>query len=124
MSNGIESFLQNYPAEVQELMRVAQGWVKEVLPNSSEELALGYKMIMYKLRPNGRQFVVYLAPYPKHVNLGFLMGTSLPDPDRLLKGTGKTLRHIKIRQGSDLDKAGVREVVEAAWEEAVARNEP
>jgi hypothetical protein len=124
MSNDIEGFLQNYPPNVQELARLTQAWVKQVLPESSEELALGYKMIMYKLRPNGRQFVVYIAPYPKHVNLGFLMGTSLSDPHKVLKGTGKTLRHIKIKQAGDLEKVGVRAVVEAAWEEAVIRNEP
>ena len=124
MSNDIEGFLQNYPPEVQQLARLTQAWVKKVLPESSEELALGYKMIMYKLRPNGRQFVVYIAPYPKHVNLGFLMGTSLSDPHKVLKGTGKTLRHIKIKQSGDLEKEGVKEVVEAAWAEATTRNEP
>ncbi len=124
MNNDIEGFLQNYPPEVQELARLTQAWVKKVLPESSEELALGYKMIMYKLRPNGRQFVVYIAPYPKHVNLGFLMGTSLSDPHKVLKGTGKTLRHIKIKQSGDLEKEGVKEVVEAAWAEATTRNEP
>lgn len=124
MSDDIEGFIGNYPPEVQELVRLTQAWVKKVLPESSEELALGYKMIMYKLRPNGRQFVVYIAPYAKHVNLGFLMGTSLPDPHKVLKGTGKTLRHIKIKQARDLEKEGVQAVVEAAWEEAVSRNAP
>jgi hypothetical protein len=124
MSDDIEAFIGNYPPEVQELARLTQEWVKKVLPESSEELALGYKMMMYKLRPKGRQFVVYIAPYAKHVNLGFLMGTSLPDPHNVLKGTGKTLRHIKIRKPEDLEKAGVQAVVEAAWEEALSRNEP
>lgn len=124
MSDDIEAFIGNYPPDVQELVQLTRVWVKKVLPDSSEELALGYQMIMYKLRPKGKQFVVYVAGYTKHVNLGFLMGTSLPDPQNLLKGTGKTLRHIKIKKAEDLEKAGVQVVVEAAWEEAMSRNAP
>lgn len=39
----------------------------------------------------------YIAPEGGHVNLGFYHGTALADPMGLLEGTGKKLRHIKIR---------------------------
>jgi hypothetical protein len=49
-----------------------------------------------------------------HVTFGFHYGTSLDDPERLLEGTGKNLRHVKLRTVGDLDKKGLKELVLAA----------
>lgn len=38
----------------------------------------------------------YLVGYTKHVNLGFCEGTRLADPDGLLEGKGKQMRHVKL----------------------------
>lgn len=43
------------------------------------------------------QHYAYIAVQPSHINLGFYHGTSLADPGSVLEGTGKELRHIKIR---------------------------
>ena len=43
----------------------------------------------------------YIAVQSSHVNLGFYYGTSLPDPAGLLEGTGKKLRHLKLRNASE-----------------------
>ncbi len=60
---------------------------------------------------------VYIAPQAKHVNLGFYHGASIADPDSLLEGTGKKLRHIKVRNVDAVDKAAVRSLIQAAIEE-------
>lgn len=49
-----------------------------------------------------------------HVTFGFHYGTSLDDPERLLEGTGKNLRHVKLRTVEDLEKKGLKELVLAA----------
>jgi hypothetical protein len=49
-----------------------------------------------------------------HVTFGFHYGTSLDDPERLLEGTGKNLRHVKMRTVEDLEKKGLKELVLAA----------
>jgi hypothetical protein len=49
-----------------------------------------------------------------HVTFGFLRGTSLPDPTGLLEGTGKNLRHVKLRTTGDLKKPALRKLIEAA----------
>jgi hypothetical protein len=49
----------------------------------------------------------YISVQESYVNLGFFHGASLPDPQGLLEGTGKKLRHIKIRSASDIRRAGV-----------------
>ena|SRR5580704_8790751 len=49
-----------------------------------------------------------------HVTFGFHYGTSLDDPEKLLEGTGKNLRHVKLRTVQDLKKKGLQELVLAA----------
>jgi len=49
-----------------------------------------------------------------HVTFGFHYGTSLEDPEGLLEGTGKNLRHVKLRSVEDLEKKGLKELVLAA----------
>jgi len=49
------------------------------------------------------QHYAYIGVHKSHLNLGFYHGTSLRDPAGLLEGTGKSLRHVKIR-----DMAGAR----------------
>jgi hypothetical protein len=45
-----------------------------------------------------------------HVTLGFHYGASLDDPEGLLEGTGKNLRHVKLRTMEDLEKKGLKEL--------------
>ncbi|MGB7847961.1 MAG: DUF1801 domain-containing protein [Candidatus Acidiferrum sp.] len=49
-----------------------------------------------------------------HITFGFLRGTSLPDPAKLLEGTGKNLRHVKLRSVDDLRKPALKKLIQAA----------
>jgi hypothetical protein len=49
-----------------------------------------------------------------HVTFGFVRGTSLPDPKGLLEGTGKNLRHVKLRTPEDVKRPALRQLVLAA----------
>jgi hypothetical protein len=49
-----------------------------------------------------------------HVTFGFLRGTSLADPKGLLEGTGKNVRHVKLRSPDDIDRLGLVELVRGA----------
>lgn len=58
--------------------------------------------------------LLYLADHSKHVNVGFVFGAHLRDPHGLLEGTGKNMRHVKVRSKADLTPelaALVREAV-------------
>lgn len=48
------------------------------------------------------------------MTFGFLRGTSLPDPAKLLEGTGKNLRHVKLRSMEDLGKPTLKKLIQAA----------
>lgn len=52
---------------------------------------------------------------------GFFWGGNLPDPDRLLPGTDKRLRHVKVRTLKEADQPGLKDLVEAAWADAEAQ---
>jgi hypothetical protein len=56
----------------------------------------------------------YFMVAKKHVTLGFHYGTSLADPHKLLQGTGKDLRHVKLRTEDDLNREGLNQLIVAA----------
>jgi hypothetical protein len=58
-------------------------------------------------------FCMYMVG-KNHVTFGFLLGTSLPDPEGLLEGTGKNLRHVKLRTLEDLQRPALKSLVQAA----------
>ena len=47
----------------------------------------------------------YVDSFTSHVNVGFLRGAALDDPAGLLEGTGKRMRHDKLKPGSEVDTA-------------------
>ena len=59
----------------------------------------------------------YLQPQKGRVNLGFWHGAALPDPGGLLEGTGKALRHVKIRDEATARSPAVRALIGAALAE-------
>jgi hypothetical protein len=60
----------------------------------------------------GLRFTV--TPQRAYVTLGIAHGTELPDPSRLMEGTGKVHRHVKLRQPEDLDRLELRQLMAAA----------
>jgi hypothetical protein len=65
----------------------------------------------------------YVNVFTSHVNVGFFQGAALPDPARLLQGTGKRMRHVKVKPGTAIDAAALRNLIEAAYAEIKARVE-
>jgi hypothetical protein len=65
----------------------------------------------------------YVNLFTSHVNVGFFQGAALPDPARLLQGTGKRMRHVKLRPGTAMDAAALRRLIETAYSDMKARVE-
>lgn len=57
----------------------------------------------------------YVGAFRAHVNVGFFRGADLPDPGRLLEGTGKHMRHVKLGPGRAVDAAALAALIEAAY---------
>ena len=65
----------------------------------------------------------YVNAFTAHVNVGFFQGSVLPDPGRLLQGTGKFMRHVKLRPGTAADAASLGRLIETAYSDIKARVE-
>ena len=65
----------------------------------------------------------YVNVFTSHVNVGFFHGAALPDPARLLQGTGKFMRHVKLKPGTPNDSAALSKLIEAAYSNVKARVE-
>jgi len=57
----------------------------------------------------------YVNAFKSHVNVGFFRGAELADAKGLLEGTGKVMRHVKLRPEQSVDEAGLRRLIEAAY---------
>jgi len=56
----------------------------------------------------------YISVSAEHINIGLYYGTELPDPEHLMEGTGKLLRHVKIRTVEQLAYPALRQLLEVA----------
>ena len=57
----------------------------------------------------------YVNAFKAHVNVGFFRGAEIADPNGLLEGTGKVMRHVKLRPGHDFDATALTKLVDAAY---------
>jgi hypothetical protein len=63
----------------------------------------------------------YVNVFRAHVNVGFFHGAALLDPAGLLLGTGKSMRHVKVKPGLALDESSLEALIAAAYRDIVAR---
>ncbi len=63
----------------------------------------------------------YVNAFKTHVNVGFFRGAKLSDPDGLLEGTGKFMRHVKLRPERDVDATALRKLIETAYTDMKGR---
>ncbi len=94
-----------------EVMRKCGDEVREVLHDGCPVACLGDV-------PFG-----YVNVFTAHVNVGFFQGVGLRDRARLLQGSGKFMRHVKLRPGTAVNEAGLRELIEEAYADIKARIE-
>lgn len=63
----------------------------------------------------------YVNAFKAHVNVGFFRGAELPDPEGLLEGTGRFMRHVKIKPGQAVDARALRGLIDAAYADITQR---
>lgn len=63
----------------------------------------------------------YVAVFTAHVNVGFFFGAELPDPAAVLQGSGKRMRHVKVKPGAVLDVEALDALIEAAYRDVTRR---
>ena len=109
-------FLKPYDREVQKLALDLRALVLEEMAPCHENIYDAYSAVAIGYGPTDRvsDGIFHIAVYAKGVNLGFNQGATLADPDGILEGDGKQIRHIKIRTPSDLTRPEIRAYVRRA----------
>lgn len=115
MSTGFDEILAMVNPQVQTLALQTRALIREVLPSVVEVPWPKQKVVGYGVGPKKMsEHFCYIAFHSDHVNLGFNYGSELPDPEGLLGGPGKLLRHVKIMQAEDLSNPALRKLLEVA----------
>ncbi len=110
----LKELLAPYPREVQSLARAARALMMDVLPKVKETVDSTGPYLTYGYEPGYKGVVSYITVSKQGVKLGVARGTSLPDPKKLLQGSGKANRHVVIKTADDLETPGLRQLVRAA----------
>ena len=110
-----EALFAKLTPEVRPIMQALRDVIKETVPQVTEGIHLGWSVIHYKAAGSrARDILVALSPQRAYVNLEFGDGVDLSDPAHRLEGTGKRLRHVKVRTTNDARQPEVRQLIETA----------
>lgn len=113
--------LSAFDLSVGELALALREMVLEEAPAAVERLVRVYALVFwYSLTGRMSDAFVQVVVYPKGVNLMFNRGAELGDPDGVLVGEGKIIRHIKVRRPEDLKNRHLRKFIRAALKHAKA----
>jgi hypothetical protein len=63
----------------------------------------------------------YVNAFRDHVNVGFFRGAEIADPAGLLEGTGKFMRHVKLRSERDVDATALCQLIASAYSDMKRR---
>ncbi len=98
-----------------ELAHQLRKLVASVLPGVVEVPWPRMRMASYGVGPKKKtEHFCYISAQKSNVNLGFYYGAELPDPNGLLQGAGKLLRHVKIREPKAIRSPALRRLLKAA----------
>jgi len=111
--------LSRYDLSVGELALGLREIVLKEAPAAIERLIQVYALVFwYSLSGKMSDAFCQVVTYPKGVNLMFSRGAELEDPDGVLVGDGKIMRHIKIRRPEDLKSPYLRKFIRASLKRA------
>ena len=94
-----DEYLAGQVPRNQTVIRALRTFVRRIAPQLQESVKWGNGCWV-----QGKVPVAYLYSAPDYVQFGFFRGSELDDPDGLLEGDGKFVRHIKVRKRTDIDE--------------------
>jgi hypothetical protein len=102
-----------------ELGAIAQRWF-EVMRHCGDDV----RELLHDGHPTacvGDAAFAYVDAFKAHVNVGCFCGAEIADPANLLEGTGKFMRHVKLKPDVEVDATALRALVEAAYTDMKVR---
>ena len=116
----LETFIDKFSPEIAEHVRAMLKKMRSRLPGAVEMVYDNYNALVigFCLVEKASEVILSIAVYPRHINLCFFDGDRLPDPQKLLQGSGKIARHLRLDRAETLDNPAVRALMKAAVETA------
>ena len=102
----IDAYVQQRNPGLEEVVAAVRRLVKKTVPSAAEAVN-PWGVPVFEV--NGT--VCFLMVGKQHVTLGFAQGTSLPDPAGLLEGTGKNLRHVKLKTADQVSNPHLENLI-------------
>jgi hypothetical protein len=112
----IQAFFDGRPPE---LVAMARHWFAQMRgcgPDVRELFHDGCAVVLVADAP-----FAYVGIFKGHVSVGFFQGASLRDPARLLEGTGRFMRHAKLKPGASIDASALDKLISAAYRDIKTR---
>jgi hypothetical protein len=106
----VESWMDEH---ADELGAIARRWF-EVMRGCGDDV----RELLHDGHPTacvGDAAFAYVNAFKAHVNVGFFRGAEIADPQGLLEGTGKVMRHVKLSPEREVDTAALTKLIEAAY---------
>ena len=115
-----QSVLETKPQSLVELYIDLRNFVLELYPDSNELLYHTHALTsLFTVSEKMGDGFCHIPVYSEHLNLGFNEGTLLSDPNNLLQGTGKLIRHIPVKATTDYRNPEVKALLQEAIDMAL-----
>ena len=116
---GLIGFLAAYDPHISDLALALREIILEEAPHASESIYRVYTVaVWFGFSGKMKDMFCFITTHARHVNLGFPRGAELSDPNRVLEGEGKAMRHIKFATLRDIERPFVRRYIQVAMEQA------
>jgi len=114
MIDAFETLFSSYSPGVQEISHSIRKLIQKLLPGATEKIT-GWNNAAYGSGDKMYDMKIIIIPLKSYVNLEFTNGIALPDPKKLLEGTGKRMRHVKITSLNQATNPAIAALIKAAW---------
>ena len=116
----LSSFLAKFHPRIAASARTALSRLRKKLPGAIEVVYDNYNALAIAFGPSDRasEAIFSIAVFPRWVSLFFLQGAKLPDPDKVLKGSGTQVRHIVLTDLIILEQPAVKKLMALALKAA------
>ncbi len=110
----IDSFLSKYEPSVVTNATALRKMLVNSLPGIQEQLDLSARLVAYAYGKKYSELICVIVPSKKGLKLGFNRGVDLPDPDKILRGTGKISRYVEIQSADQVRSGSLQGLLSAA----------
>lgn len=116
----LAGFMAKYTPEIARQARAVHAWMRKRLPGAIEMVYDNYNALVIGFSPTERpsEAIFSIVLNPRYVCLCFIHGAKLPDPHRLLRGSGNQVRNIILESVDTLDEPAVQELIDVALAKA------